>query len=474
MAWPCGWPCSTSSPAAGRQDSPRDGAIVKILIRGGRIIDPANAVDDTLDILIEDGKIVQLGRNLTGNTLGATGRGKSSKASKSPTHEINPADRVMDAAGLVVCPGLIDMHVHLRQPGREDKETIATGTMAAARGGFTAVCCMPNTDPVNDTRSVTEFILDTAKREGAVQIYPVGAITKGLKGEELAEIGELFEAGCVAISDDGRPVMNAELMRRAMEYAAMFDLPVIQHSEDLHLSGKGAIHEGLISTELGLRGIPSASEAVMVARDLLLAELTGARLHIAHVSAAESVRLIREAKAREVRVSCEVTPHHMALTEEAARDFNSNAKMNPPLRSEADRKALLEGLRDGTIDVIATDHAPHTVQEKEREVDLAPHGVIGLETALAVTLMTLVTPGVLSLPQMIAKLTSEPARILKLQKGRIAEGADADLTIFDPNRDWTVDPATFASKSRNTPFAGWRLTGATVATLVGGKMAWEA
>src|SRR5574337_44383 len=474
MAWPCGWPCSTSLPAAARQDSQGDGAIMRILIKGGRVIDPTNAVDDVLDVLIEDDKIVQLGRNLAGYTLNSTGREKSSKGSKSQTNEMGPIDRMMDATGLVVCPGLIDMHVHLRQPGREDKETIASGTMAAARGGFTAVCCMPNTDPVNDTRSVTEFILDTAKREGAVHVYPVGAITKGLKGEELAEIGELFEAGCVAISDDGRPVMNAELMRRAMEYATMFDLPVIQHSEDLHLSGRGVVHEGLVATELGLRGIPSASEAVMVARDLLLAELTGARLHIAHVSAAESVRLIREAKTRGVRVSCEVTPHHMALTEEAARDFNSNAKMNPPLRSEADRKALLEGLRDGTIDVIATDHAPHKIQEKEREFDLAPYGVIGLETALAVTLMTLVAPGVLSLSQALAKLTSEPARILKLQKGRIAEGADADLTIFDPNRDWTVDPAAFTSKSRNTPFAGWRLTGTTVATLVGGKVMWEA
>jgi dihydroorotase len=268
--------------------------------------------------------------------------------------------------------------------------------------------------------------------------------------------------------------MNAELMRRAMEYAAMFDLPIIQHSEDLHLSGRGVVHEGLVSTERGLRGIPSASEAVMVARDLLLAELTGAHLHVAHVSAAESVRLIRDAKARGVRVSCEVTPHHVALTEEAVCGFQTNAKMNPPLRSEADRQALLEGLRDGTIDAIATDHAPHTVQEKEREFDLAPNGVIGLETALAVTLTILVAPGVLSLPQAIAKLTSGPARILTLQKGRIAEGADADLTIFDSNRDWTVDPATFASKSRNTPFAGWRLTGATVTTLVGGQVVWEA
>ncbi len=373
-----------------------------------------------------------------------------------------------------MCPGLIDMHVHLRQPGREDKETIATGTLAAARGGFTAVCSMPNTDPVNDTRSVTEFILDTAKREGAVQVYPVGAITKGLRGEELAEIGELFEAGCVALSDDGHPVMNAELMRRAMEYAAMFDLPVIPHSEDLHLSGRGVVHEGLVATELGLRGIPSASEAAMVARDLLLAELTGVRLHIAHVSAAESVRLIREAKARGAHVSCEVTPHHFTLTEEAIRGFDTNAKMNPPLRSEADRQALLDGLRDGTIDVIATDHAPHTAQEKEQEFDLAPFGVIGLETALALAVNTLVGPGGLTLNEAIAKLTSEPARILKLQKGRIAEGGDADLTILDLNREWSVDASIFASKSRNTPFQGWRLKGGAVATLVAGKVVWEA
>jgi dihydroorotase len=447
---------------------------MRILIEGGRVIDPSHAVDEQLDLLIEDGRIVRLIRNAAGSTPSSMGKGKSSKGSKSQANEMGLVDRVMDATGLVVCPGLIDMHVHLRQPGREDKETIASGTLAAARGGFTAVCCMPNTDPVNDNRSVTDFILDTSKREGAVQVYPVGAITKGLRGEELAEIGELFEAGCVAISDDGRPVMSAELMRRAMEYAAMFDLPVIQHSEDLHLSGRGVVHEGFVATDLGLHGIPAASEAVMVARDILLAELTGARLHIAHVSAAESVRLIRDAKARGVRVSCEATPHHIALTEEAVRGFSTHAKMNPPLRSEADRQVLLEGLCDGTIDVIATDHAPHTVQEKEQELDLAPFGVIGLETALAVTLTTMVHSGMLSLSAAIAKLSSEPARILNLPKGRIAEGADADVTIFDPNRDWTVEPSTFASKSRNTPFDGWRLKGGAVATLVAGKVVWEA
>ncbi|MBI2903258.1 MAG: dihydroorotase [Candidatus Methylomirabilis oxyfera] len=446
---------------------------MRILITGGRVIDPASGVDEVVDLLIEDGRIVRIGKNVPGSKFQVPSKGKGSRATKNP--ESGPTvDRVMDATGLVVCPGLIDMHVHLRQPGREDKETIATGTLAAARGGFTAVCCMPNTEPVNDTRSVTEFILDTAKREGAVQVYPVGAITKGLRGEELAEIGELFESGCVAVSDDGRPVMNGELMRRAMEYAAMFDLPVISHCEDLHLSGKGVVHEGIVSTELGLHGVPSASEAAMVARDILLAELTGARLHVAHISAAESVRLIREAKARGVRVSCEATPHHFALTEEAVRGFDTNAKMNPPLRSESDRQAILDGLHDGTIDVIATDHAPHTVQEKEQEFDVAPFGVIGLETALALTLGTLVGSGTLSLKQAIAKLTSEPARILKLPKGRIAEGADADLTIFDPDREWTVDASGFASKSRNTPFHGWRLRGSTVATMVAGKVVWEA
>lgn len=446
---------------------------MRILIAGGRVIDPASGVDEVVDLLIEDGRIIRIQKNGPGSGFQVPNKGKGEREKRRAEPGLQ-VDRVMDAAGLVVCPGLIDMHVHLRQPGREDKETIATGTLAAARGGFTAVCCMPNTDPVNDTRSVTEFILDTAKREGAVHVYPVGAISKGVRGEELAEIGELFESGCVAVSDDGRPVMNAELMRRAMEYAGMFDLPVISHCEDLHLSSKGVVHEGIVSTELGLHGVPSASEAAMVARDILLAELTGARLHIAHVSAAESVRLIREAKARGVPVSCEATPHHFALTEEAVRGFNTNAKMNPPLRSESDRQAILAGLRDGTIDVIATDHAPHTAQEKEQEFDVAPFGVIGSETALALTLTTLVASGTLSLNQAIAKLTSEPARILKLPKGRIAEGADADLTIFDPDREWTVDTSGFASKSRNTPFHGWRLKGGTVATIVAGKVVWEA
>jgi dihydroorotase len=378
----------------------------------------------------------------------------------------------LDASGLVVCPGFVDLHAHFREPGQEYKETIATGTRAAARGGFTSVCSMPNTDPPNDNRSVTEFILDQAKREGIVNVFPIGAITKALKGEELAEIGELYEAGCVAISDDGCPVMNAELMRRALEYATMFNLPVVNHCEDLNLSGKGVVHEGVVSTELGLRGIPWAAEAIMVARDLLLAQLTGGRLHIAHVSAAESVRLIREAKSRGVNVTCEATPHHFTLTEEVIRSFSPNTKVNPPLRSLADVAAVREGLKDGTIDAIATDHAPHALYEKEQEFDAAPFGIVGLETALGLTVTSLIEPGVLTLQEAIAKLTWNPARIFSLPKGRLNLGADADITIFDPEREWTVDVNHFASKGRNSPFHGFKLKGQVVATLVGGRFVW--
>jgi len=431
---------------------------VRLLIKGGRVIDPANNVDDILDVWIEDGKIAGIGK---------AGR------KRIPDPRPLPPDRVLDATGLVVCPGFVDLHVHLRDPGQEDKETIATGTRAAARGGFTSVCCMANTDPVNDNRSVTDYILDRAKREGMVNVFPIGAVTKGLKGEELAEIGELREAGCVAISDDGKPVMNAGLMRRALEYASMFDLPVVAHCEDLNLSGRGVIHEGAVSAGLGLPGIPWASEAVMVARDLLLAELTGARLHIAHVSLAQSVRMIREAKARGVKVTCEVTPHHLALTDEAVQDFDPNTKMTPPLRPLADVTALYEGLRDGTIDAIATDHAPHAAHEKEQEFDLAPFGVVGLETALGVILTTLVKPGILSLKEALEKLTVTPARIMGLPKGTLRVGADADITIFDPGREWMVDVSRFESKGRNSPFHGWVLKGQVVATIVGGRIVWE-
>lgn len=427
---------------------------MRILIEGGRVIDPANNVDGVLDVLIEDGRITALGP-------GGAGRGTP------------PPDRVLDAHGKVVCPGFVDLHVHLREPGREDMETIATGTRAAARGGFTSVCAMPNTNPINDNQSVTEFVLDRAKREGAVNVYPVGAITKGQKGEELAEIGELVGAGCVAVSDDGKPVMNAEIMRRALEYAGMFGIPVIQHAEDLNMTGKGSMHEGLVSTELGIRGIPAASEAIIVARDILLAELTGSHYHVAHVSTEESIRLIREAKAKGLHVTCEVTPHHFAITDEAVKSFSTNTKMSPPLRSTRHVGAVKAALKDGTIDAIATDHAPHTIQEKEVEFDFAPNGIIGLETAFALGMTVLVEGGVLTLNQLIARLTSEPARIFNLPKGMLSVGADADVTIVDPTREWVVDARTFASKSRNTPFDGWKLRGEVLATIAGGKVVWE-
>ncbi len=382
-------------------------------------------------------------------------------------------DRVFDAGGLVVCPGFIDMHVHLREPGREDAETIATGTAAAAKGGFTSICCMPNTAPPNDSQSVTEFIRDRARQAGLVSVYPIGAISKGLKGEELAEIAELARAGCVAVSDDGRPVMNAALMRRALEYTSMFGLPVIAHEEDLHLAEGGVMHEGRVSTELGLKGIPPEAEAVMVARDILLAEQAGGRLHIAHVSTAAAVRLIREAKARGVAITGEATPHHFTLTDEAVRGFSPNAKMNPPLRSAEDVKAIQDALADGTLEVIATDHAPHTVQEKEQEFDAAPFGIVGLETALGLIISRLVLPGVLTLPQAIAALTLHPARVLGLPTGRLTPGTDADITIIDPAKTWTVDVTQFASRSHNSPFHGWTLTGEVVATLVRGRVVWE-
>jgi dihydroorotase len=427
---------------------------MRILIESGRVIDPANRLDAVLDVLIEDGRIA------------AVGPPRSAR-------DTAPPDRVLDARGKVVCPGFVDLHVHLREPGREDKETIATGTRAAARGGFASVCCMPNTHPVNDNQSVTEFILDRAKREGSVNVFPVGAITKGQQGEELAEIGELVRAGCVAISDDGRPVMNAEIMRRALEYASMFGVPVIQHAEDLHLTGKGVMHEGLVSTELGMRGIPAASEAIIVARDILLAELTGSHYHVAHITTAEALRLVRDAKGKGPRVTCEVCPHHFALTDEAVRTFSTNAKMSPPLRSARHLEALKVGLRDGTIDAIATDHAPHTIQEKEQEFDYAPNGIIGLETAFGLTMTMLVEGEVLTLSQAIARLTCEPAHIFNLPKGTLSVGADADVTILDPAREWVVDVRRFASKSRNSPFHGWKLRGEVLATIVGGKVVWE-
>ena len=426
---------------------------MRILIAGGRVIDPANQRDAVLNLLIEDGRIAEVA---------------------SPGVQPAPAaDRVLDARGKVVCPGFVDLHVHLREPGREDMETIATGTRAAARGGFTSVCCMANTTPVNDNQSVTDFILDRARRDGAAHVFPIGAITKGQRGEELAEIGELVGAGCVAISDDGHPVMNAELMRRALEYSTLFRIPVIQHAEDTHLTGTGVMHEGRVSTELGFKGIPAASESVIVARDLLLAELTGGHYHVAHVSTAEAVQLVREAKRKGLSVTCEAAPHHFALSDEAVMSFDTNTKMSPPLRSTRHVEAVKAGLADGTIDAIATDHAPHTIQDKEVEFDYAASGVIGLETAFGLTMSVLVGGGVLTLEHAIARLTADPARIFGLAKGTLSVGADADVTIVDPAREWVVDLAQSASKSRNSPFHGWKLRGQVLATIMGGKIVWE-
>ncbi len=421
--------------------------MMKILIKNGRVIDPANKVDEKLDLLISDGKIAKFGKP---GSLSADG------------------SQAIDAAGKLIVPGLIDMHVHLREPGFEYKETIATGTAAAKAGGFTSVCCMPNTNPVNDNRSITEFILSQA-RDASSRVYPIGAITKGSKGEELAEMAELHQAGCVAISDDGKPLMNAALMRRAMEYSKIFDTLIIAHCEDSTLSDKGVMNEGGISTELGLRGIPRAAEDVMTSRDISLAELTGCRLHIAHVSTAGSVNLVRDAKKRGVKVTAETCPHYFTLTDEAVRGYNAMAKMNPPLRSAEDVAAIKQGLTDGTIDVIATDHAPHGMDEKSGEFDYAPFGIVGLETALGLTLR-LVEEGVLSLRDAIMKLSVNPAAILKIGAGTLSSGADGDVTIIDPTASWTVDSSQFKSKSRNTPFNGWKLTGRAVQTIVGGKL----
>ena len=431
--------------------SARDGASSTLLIRGGRVIDPAASLDAVHDVLIEDAKIARVGPRLT-----------------APTDA-----RVIEAAGKWVCPGFIDMHVHLREPGHEYKETVATGTRAAAAGGFTAVCCMANTEPVNDNRAVTDYIRAKAESEGVVRVYPIGAVTRGLGGKELAELAELAEAGCVAFSDDGRCVMNAELYRRAMEYTLPFGAAVISHAEDHTLARAGSMHEGVVSTELGVPGIPAAAEDVMVARDIVLAELTGAHVHIAHLSTAGAVRLVRDAKARGVRVTAEVTPHHLVLTDEAVRSWDANMKMAPPLRTKRDVEALIEALADGTIDAVATDHAPHALSEKEGEFDHAANGVVGLETAVCVLLDRLVKPGVLSVATLVSRLSCDPARLLRLPGGSLGAGAPADVTLIDPDAPITVNPAAFKSKSRNTAFAGWKLTGGPWKTIVGGKTVWE-
>jgi dihydroorotase len=421
---------------------------MKILLAGGRVLDPGAegaAADRVGDIFIEDGCIAAL-------PAGARPAGVE----------------VVDCKGLVVAPGFVDLHVHFREPGQEYKEDIASGSRAAAAGGFTTVCCMPNTNPPNDNRSVTDLIVRQARERGVVRLHPIGAISKGLKGESLAEIAEMKDAGVVAISDDGRPVMNADLMRRALEYARTFDLPVVQHAEDLQLARGGVMNEGPAATRAGLRGQPAAAETVMVLRDLELVALTGARYHVAHVSTAGSVRAVRDAKQRGLAVTCEVTPHHLTLTDIACCGYDTATKCAPPLRSEADREALIEGLCDGTIDCIATDHAPHALQEKQLEFQEAAFGIIGLETALGLA-MKLVEAKRLSLPTLVQRMTLGAAKIFGLAGGTLRVGAPADVTVFDPAAKQIVDAAAGRSKSRNTPFQGWELSGVVMHTLVAGK-----
>ncbi|MGI6491562.1 MAG: dihydroorotase [Pelotomaculum sp.] len=420
---------------------------MKLLIKGGTVIDPVEGSVADKDILLQDGLIVE------------TGKGLSSAGAE-----------VLDAAGKLVVPGLVDMHVHLREPGYEAKETISTGTRAAIRGGFTSVACMPNTKPVADHAALISHIKTTAAALGLARVYPIGAITSGSKGEELAEMGDMKQAGAVAFSDDGQPVMQAGLMRRAMQYAKMLGMTIISHCEDKGLSANGVMHEGYVSTMLGLKGIPASAEEVMVARELLLAEETGCRLHIAHVSTAGAVRLVREAKARGVPVTAEVTPHHFTLTDEAVIGYNTATKVNPPLRPAADVAAIKEGLADGTIDIIATDHAPHTIEEKDVEYDRAPFGMVGLETALGLVWTELVGDGVLTPLQAVTKMTINPARVLRLTAGTLSTGVPGDITIIDPDAEEKVDPSKFESKGRNTPFTGRLLRGLPWAAIVSGRV----
>ena len=419
-----------------------------VLIKNGRVIDPSQSLDMVGDVYIQQDRVKEISKRIDSPRKG---------------------DTVIEAAGQIVAPGFIDIHVHLREPGYEYKETIKTGCLAAAAGGFTSIVCMPNTNPINDNASVTEYILLKARTEGIVNVFPIGAITKGEKGEELAEIGEMCEAGCVAISDDGMPVADSGLMRKAMEYVKPFGIPVITHAEDIGLSAGGVMNEGFVSTELGLRGIPAASEEVGVVRDIILCELTGTPLHICHVSTKGSVRLVREAKKRGAKVTAEATPHHFTLTDRSVYGYNTDAKMNPPLRTQEDVDAILEGISDGTIDVIATDHAPHSQDEKNVEFDLAPFGIVGLETALSLSL-ELVEKGIITLEEMIRKLAVVPSEIVGIERGTLVPGSIADLVVFDPGMSRTINPEEFFSKSRNTPFSGWELKGLVSYTIVSGKI----
>lgn len=416
-----------------------------MLLRGARVVDPTQKLDALVDIAIRDGAIAAIGANL----------------------QFADAD-VLDLTGRMVTPGLIDVHVHLREPGGEHKETIATGARAAAAGGYTAVCAMPNTDPAIDDPAAVGYVLAEGVRVNSARVYPVGAISVGRQGERLTEMGEMVDAGAVGFTDDGSPVADAGLMRLALEYAQTFDVPIANHCEDRTLSRGGSMNEGVVSSRLGLTGIPNAAENVMIARDLLLAEQTGGRLHIQHVSTGDGVDMIRRAKAKGVRVTAEATPHHMLLTDDACDHYNTNAKVNPPLRSEADRRAVIEGMLDGTLGVIATDHAPHHYDEKEQAFDDAPMGLVGIETALGLLLTHFVHKGQLSWSDLVDRMSCAPARAFNLLGGTLREGSVADLTVINPEIEWSIDPTAFFSKSRNTPFSGWKLKGRSTMTIVGG------
>jgi dihydroorotase len=424
---------------------------MKRLLKGGRVVDPANGRDGVFDILIEGDRIARVGEGL-------------------PAEE--GTEVIAIPPGLVIAPGLIDMHVHLREPGQEHKETVASGTLSAVTGGFTAVACMPNTAPVNDNAGVTQYILKKAADANLARVYPIGAVSLGQKGEQMAEIGELKEAGCVAVTDDGHPIRTALLARRALEYTRMFDLPVIEHCEDPSLKGDGVAHEGLVASKLGLRGIPGEAESIMAQRDIALAELTGGHVHIAHMSARQTLDAVRVGKARGARVTCEVAPHHFVLTDERLATpvpYDTNTKMNPPLREPADRDAMLQGIVDGSVDVIATDHAPHHYDEKHVEFDRAPFGITGLETCVPLCFDRLVHTGHITISRLVELLSVNPARILRVPGGAITEGGPADLTILAPDLAVTVDAKAMKSKSKNTPFDGWQLRGGVAATIVGGR-----
>ena len=425
----------------------------RIVLRGGRVLDPSQNLDQKGDLVVSDGKVEAFET--------ATGAGYGDDV------------KVIDCSGLVVSPGFIDVHCHLREPGREDVETIATGARAAAAGGFTAVCAMPNTQPVTDNQAAVGFVLRQGQMAGAARVHPIGAISLGQEGKSLAEFGEMVGAGAVAVSDDGRPVASAHLMRTALEYARTFNIPVADHCEEPTLAAGGAMNEGIISARLGLKGVPAEAEEIMVIRDILLARLTGGHVHLCHMSTKGSVELIRWGKERGIRVTAEACPHHLSLTEDAVAGYNTNAKMNPPLRTLEDVEAIRDAVRDGTIDLVATDHAPHHYDEKEREFADAPNGIVGLETALAVLIKWLVKPGIIDIGTMIDRMSVSPARIFNLPGGTLRRGAAADVTVFDPSREWTVDAAKFRSKGRNSPYVGQTLQGVVMCTIVGGKIVHE-